>query len=104
VASGSCCSTSTVLWLLAAAVALAQRCLLVAAAVELAQCCVLVAAAVALAQYCVLVAAAVALAQCCVLVAAAIALAQCGGRNGLVTFYVETAFYDGLLKERYKGG
>jgi hypothetical protein len=22
----------------------------------------------------------------------------------LVTFYVETAFYNGLLKERYKGG
>jgi hypothetical protein len=27
-----------------------------------------------------------------------------GRRNGLVTFYVETAFYNGLLKERYKGG
>ena len=26
-----------------------------------------------------------------------------GSRTGLVTFYVETAFYDGLLKERYKG-
>ena len=25
-------------------------------------------------------------------------------RNGLVTFYVETAFYNGLPKERYKGG
>jgi hypothetical protein len=25
-------------------------------------------------------------------------------RTGLVTFYVETAFYNGLLKERYKGG
>jgi hypothetical protein len=25
-------------------------------------------------------------------------------RNGLVTFCVETAFYNGLLKERYKGG
>jgi hypothetical protein len=24
-------------------------------------------------------------------------------RTGLVTFYVETAFYSGLLKERYKG-
>jgi hypothetical protein len=27
-----------------------------------------------------------------------------GRRNGLVTFCVETAFYNGLLKERYKGG
>jgi hypothetical protein len=27
-----------------------------------------------------------------------------GRRIGLVTFYVETAFYNGLLKERYKGG
>jgi hypothetical protein len=27
-----------------------------------------------------------------------------GRQNGLVTFYVETAFYNGLLKERYKGG
>jgi hypothetical protein len=27
-----------------------------------------------------------------------------GRRTGLVTFYVETAFYSGLLKERYKGG
>ena len=27
-----------------------------------------------------------------------------GRRTGLVTFCVETAFYDGLLKERYKGG
>jgi hypothetical protein len=26
-----------------------------------------------------------------------------GKRNGLVTFYVQTAFYNGLLKERYKG-
>jgi len=25
-----------------------------------------------------------------------------GRRNGLVTFCVETAFYNGLLKERYK--
>jgi hypothetical protein len=25
-------------------------------------------------------------------------------QTGLVTFYVETAFYNGLLKERYKGG
>jgi hypothetical protein len=25
-------------------------------------------------------------------------------RNGLVTFHVETAFYNGLLKEIYKGG
>ena len=25
-------------------------------------------------------------------------------RTGLVTFCVETAFYNGLLKERYKGG
>jgi hypothetical protein len=24
-------------------------------------------------------------------------------RTGLVTFYVETAFYNGLLKERYRG-
>jgi hypothetical protein len=27
-----------------------------------------------------------------------------GNRTGLVTFCVETAFYNGLLKERYKGG
>jgi hypothetical protein len=27
-----------------------------------------------------------------------------GRRTGLVTFYVETAFYNGLLKKRYKGG
>jgi hypothetical protein len=27
-----------------------------------------------------------------------------GRRTGLVIFYVETAFYSGLLKERYKGG
>jgi hypothetical protein len=27
-----------------------------------------------------------------------------GRRTGLVTFCVETAFYNGLLKERYKGG
>jgi hypothetical protein len=27
-----------------------------------------------------------------------------GRRTGLVTFYVETAFYNRLLKERYKGG
>jgi hypothetical protein len=27
-----------------------------------------------------------------------------GRRVGLVTFYAETAFYSGLLKERYKGG
>jgi hypothetical protein len=27
-----------------------------------------------------------------------------GRQTGLVTFYVETAFYNGLLKERYKGG
>jgi len=27
-----------------------------------------------------------------------------GRRIGLVTFCVETAFYNGLLKERYKGG
>jgi hypothetical protein len=27
-----------------------------------------------------------------------------GRLTGLVTFYVETAFYNGLLKERYKGG
>jgi hypothetical protein len=27
-----------------------------------------------------------------------------GRPTGLVTFYVETAFYNGLLKERYKGG
>jgi hypothetical protein len=27
-----------------------------------------------------------------------------GRRNGLVTFCVETAFCNGLLKERYKGG
>ena len=26
-----------------------------------------------------------------------------GRRTGLVTFYVETAFYNGLLKEKYKG-
>jgi len=26
-----------------------------------------------------------------------------GRRTGLVTFYVETAFYNELLKERYKG-
>jgi hypothetical protein len=26
-----------------------------------------------------------------------------GRRTGLVTFCVETAFYNGLLKERYKG-
>jgi hypothetical protein len=26
-----------------------------------------------------------------------------GRRIGWVTFYVETAFYNGLLKERYKG-
>ena len=26
-----------------------------------------------------------------------------GRRNGLVTFYVENAFYNGLLKGRYKG-
>jgi ribosomal protein S26 len=26
-----------------------------------------------------------------------------GRRNGLVTFCVETAFYNGLLKEKYKG-
>jgi hypothetical protein len=26
-----------------------------------------------------------------------------GKRTGLVTFCVETAFYNGLLKERYKG-
>jgi hypothetical protein len=26
-----------------------------------------------------------------------------GRRTGLVTFWVETAFYNGLLKERYKG-
>jgi hypothetical protein len=25
-------------------------------------------------------------------------------RTGLVTFCIETAFYNGLLKERYKGG
>jgi hypothetical protein len=25
-------------------------------------------------------------------------------QTGLVTFYVETAFYSGLLKEKYKGG
>jgi hypothetical protein len=24
--------------------------------------------------------------------------------NWMVTFYVETAFYNGLLKEKYKGG
>jgi hypothetical protein len=27
-----------------------------------------------------------------------------GRRTGLVIFCVETAFYNGLLKERYKGG
>jgi hypothetical protein len=27
-----------------------------------------------------------------------------GRHTGLVTFYVETAFYNGLLKERYKEG
>jgi hypothetical protein len=27
-----------------------------------------------------------------------------GRLAGLVTFYVKTAFYNGLLKERYKGG
>jgi hypothetical protein len=27
-----------------------------------------------------------------------------GRQTGLATFYVETAFYNGLLKERYKGG
>jgi hypothetical protein len=27
-----------------------------------------------------------------------------GRRTGLVTFCVETAFYNGSLKERYKGG
>jgi hypothetical protein len=27
-----------------------------------------------------------------------------GRQTGLVTFYVETAFYNGLLKESYKGG
>jgi hypothetical protein len=27
-----------------------------------------------------------------------------GRQTGLVTFYVETAFYNGLLKERYMGG
>jgi hypothetical protein len=27
-----------------------------------------------------------------------------GRRTGLATFCVETAFYNGLLKERYKGG
>jgi hypothetical protein len=27
-----------------------------------------------------------------------------GRRTGLVTFCVENAFYNGLLKERYKGG
>jgi hypothetical protein len=26
-----------------------------------------------------------------------------GRRNELVTFYVKTAFYNGLLKDRYKG-
>jgi hypothetical protein len=25
-------------------------------------------------------------------------------QTGLVTFYIDTAFYNGLLKERYKGG
>jgi hypothetical protein len=27
-----------------------------------------------------------------------------GRQTGLVSFYVEIAFYNGLLKERYKGG
>jgi len=27
-----------------------------------------------------------------------------GRRTGLVTFCLQTAFYNGLLKERYKGG
>jgi hypothetical protein len=27
-----------------------------------------------------------------------------GGRTGFVTFCVETTFYNGLLKEKYKGG
>jgi hypothetical protein len=27
-----------------------------------------------------------------------------GRQTGLVSFCVETAFYNGLLKERYKGG
>jgi hypothetical protein len=27
-----------------------------------------------------------------------------GRRTGIVSFCVETAFYNGLLKERYKGG
>jgi hypothetical protein len=27
-----------------------------------------------------------------------------GRRTGLVIFYVEIAFYNGILKERYKGG
>jgi hypothetical protein len=27
-----------------------------------------------------------------------------GRRTGFVTFCVETAFYNGLLNERYKGG
>jgi hypothetical protein len=27
-----------------------------------------------------------------------------GRQIGSATFYVETAFYNGLLKERYKGG
>jgi hypothetical protein len=27
-----------------------------------------------------------------------------GRQTGLVTFYVETAFYSRVLKERYKGG
>jgi hypothetical protein len=27
-----------------------------------------------------------------------------GRQTALVTFYVETAFYNGLLKERYKEG
>jgi hypothetical protein len=26
-----------------------------------------------------------------------------GRRTGLVTFYVETAFYNGLVKDRYEG-
>jgi hypothetical protein len=26
-----------------------------------------------------------------------------GRRTGLVTFYAETAFYNGVLKERYEG-
>jgi hypothetical protein len=27
-----------------------------------------------------------------------------GRQTGLVTVYIETAFYNGLLKERYNGG